>query len=64
MPSRAATGLDPTTPALYLPFQGEAGGNHIAQWVTRVERNVCDENTDCGAGEFCEGGHCIADGPI
>jgi hypothetical protein len=64
VPSRAAGGLDPAAPAIRLPFQGEGGGNHIAQWVTRVERRVCGESNECGTGEFCEDGQCVAEGPF
>jgi TolB protein len=64
VPSQAGAGLDPATPPLRLPFQGDEGGNHIAQWVTRVERPSCTDTSECGAGEFCDGGRCLPDGPI
>lgn len=59
VPSRAGAGFDPATPPIYLPFQGVEGGNHIAQWVTRVERPACTDGSQCGAGEFCMNGQCI-----
>ncbi len=35
-PGRAAAGMDPTTPAFWLPFQSIQSNNHIAQWTERV----------------------------
>jgi hypothetical protein len=62
IPSRAAAGEDPVGPALWLPFQEPDTGNHIAQWVTRVERQGCSDDTGCLAGEFCSpAGTCLPD---
>jgi Cys-rich repeat protein len=36
-----------------------ATGNHIAQWVERVERMGCMRDMDCPAGEFCDKGMCV-----
>ncbi|MCU0658456.1 MAG: hypothetical protein MUF64_25320 [Polyangiaceae bacterium] len=52
-PARAAKGLDPSFPAFWLPFQDLKSGNHIAQWVTRVERKPCSSPADCSAGQTC-----------
>ncbi len=57
-PAKAAAGQDPSFTAFWLPFQDPASGNHIAQWVERVERQPCVEGA-CSAGEFCEGGFCV-----
>jgi hypothetical protein len=62
-PERAARGEDPSSPAFRLPFQSLESGNHIAQWVTRVERRTCVEDADCG-GEFCVDGRCYDVPPI
>ncbi len=35
-PDRAASGSDPSAPALWLPFQELTTNNHIAQWTERV----------------------------
>ncbi len=58
-PAKAAAGMDPSTPSFWLPFQEPASGNHIAQWVTTVERQPCDMDSDCGPGEFCEDSGCV-----
>jgi hypothetical protein len=58
-PAKAASGMDPSTPAFWLPFQEPASGNHIAQWVTTVERQPCTTDMDCGPGEFCEDSGCV-----
>ncbi|MBX3270712.1 MAG: PD40 domain-containing protein [Sandaracinaceae bacterium] len=52
---------DGSYPAFWLPFQEIESGNHIAQWVTRVDRQPCRDNTECPGGEFCSGGVCIPD---
>lgn len=57
-PARGATG-DGSFPAFWLPFQEMGSGNHIAQWVTEVERQPCSNDSECGAGEFCEEGECV-----
>ncbi len=57
-PAKAAAGQDASFPAFWLPFQDIKGGNHIAQWVTSVQRKLCNVNTDCAAGEYCRDSHC------
>lgn len=52
-PARAAAGKDPSFPAFWLPFQSLGSGNHIAQWVTKVERQPCASPADCGSGQTC-----------
>ena len=56
--AKAAAGEDPSFPAFWLPFQDIAGGNHIAQWVTKVERQPCTKDTDCAGNEVCNAGVC------
>jgi hypothetical protein len=58
-PARAAAGEDPSVAAFWLPFQDPASGNHIAQWVTEVQRDDCTQDSECQTGEFCEGGVCL-----
>jgi TolB protein len=60
-PAAARAGAEPSSPAFRLPFQDIESGNHVAQWVTRVERMGCTEDTQCGVGEFCSGGVCTPD---
>jgi hypothetical protein len=62
-PTRASSAMDPALPAFRLPFQDIATGNHIAQWVTSIERMACDEDADCG-GEFCIEGRCYEEAPL
>jgi hypothetical protein len=62
-PELAATGGDPGLAAFRLPFQDIESGNHIAQWVTSVQRMTCDTNVDCG-GEFCVDGRCYEEEPL
>lgn len=57
-PTRAAMGMDPSSPPFWLPFQDLASGNHIAQWVVKVERKPCAMTADCNPGEQCLGGTC------
>ncbi|MCS6898650.1 MAG: hypothetical protein RMJ98_02970 [Myxococcales bacterium] len=52
-PARAAKGQDPSFPAFWLPFQSLSSGNHIAQWVVKVERKPCSSPADCSAGQTC-----------
>lgn len=52
-PARAAKGQDPSFPAFWLPFQSLNSGNHIAQWVTKIERKPCSSPADCSAGQTC-----------
>jgi TolB protein len=62
-PTVAATGAQGFRPAFRLPFQDLETSNHIAQWVTSVERQACRDNGDCG-GEFCVDGRCFAEEPL
>jgi hypothetical protein len=57
-PAKAALGEDPSYPAFWLPFQDIGGGNHIAQWSTKVPRKPCSTNGDCDASETCVNGSC------
>lgn len=52
-PARAAKGQDPSFPAFWLPFQSLNSGNHIAQWVVKIERKPCSSPADCSAGQTC-----------
>jgi len=52
-PAAAAAGKDPTYAAFWLPFQETGSGNHIAQWVTKVERKGCTDSTQCEGSEAC-----------
>lgn len=59
-PARANGGAnDPSLPAFWVPFQELESGNHIAQWVTRIERQSCGAPGTCAAGEDCIEGRCI-----
>ncbi|GMV18237.1 MAG: hypothetical protein HS104_01310 [Polyangiaceae bacterium] len=58
-PELGQQGKDPSLPAFWLPFQDIAGGNHIAQWVTSVERQPCTDKKECQAGEDCVNGKCV-----
>jgi TolB protein len=58
-PAATRSGGEPASPAFRLPFQDIASGNHVAQWVTSVERAPCADATDCGVGEFCSGDICM-----
>jgi hypothetical protein len=62
-PALASAGMDPVLPAFRLPFQDITTGNHIAQWVTSIERLGCTTNADCG-GEFCYEGRCFEEVPL
>ncbi len=62
-PTLAAAGSDPAYTAFRLPFQDIGTGNHIAQWVTTIERMGCTTNADCG-GEFCYDGRCYEEVPL
>jgi hypothetical protein len=55
---KAKTGADPSYPAFWLPFQDVKTGNHIAQWVTKVERKPCSKAAECLSGEQCIAGVC------
>jgi len=56
-PLKAKSGSDPGYPAFWLPFQDLGSGNHIAQWVQKVERKPCTTPTEC-PGEQCKDGVC------
>jgi hypothetical protein len=58
-PKRAEQGKDPSFPAIWFPFQDLGGGNHIAQWVAKIERQPCITNADCKGDETCDNGICI-----
>ncbi len=58
-PTKSLANQDPSLPAFWLPFQELGSGNHIAQWVTTVERQMCTIDTQCANGEFCQGGRCL-----
>lgn len=57
--SKAQAGKDPSFPAFWLPFQDISTGNHIAQWVTHVERKPCTTQKDCASNETCSNGKCV-----
>ncbi len=58
-PDAAAAGKDPSFAAFWLPFQDLASGNHIAQWVTKVERQGCTTSSQCDASESCVDSVCV-----
>jgi TolB protein len=58
-PKRGEQGQDPSLPSFWFPFQDLASGNHIAQWVTSVERQPCTKIEDCTPGEQCDNGKCV-----
>ena len=59
-PNAAAQGKDGSYPMFWLPFQDAGSSNHIAQWVTRIERKACGQGgTTCDAGEQCSNGRCV-----
>ncbi len=62
-PTLAEMGMSPTHPAFRLPFQNIATGNHIAQWVTHIERMGCTTDAECG-GEFCIDNRCFQEPPV
>lgn len=55
----AEAGQDPSFPAFWLPFQDMGTGNHIAQWVEKVVRRPCLNDTDCPATHRCEANECV-----
>jgi hypothetical protein len=57
-PDAAANG-DPSKAAIWLPFQDIRGGNHIAQWVTKVIRQPCNAGAGCDGNETCQDGQCV-----
>lgn len=54
---------EPARVPFWLPFQNMETGNHIAQWVTHIERQTCTTDADCG-GEFCVDGFCFDEVPV
>jgi hypothetical protein len=58
-PAKAALGQDGSFPAFWLPFQDINGGNHIAQWTTKIPRKPCTGTQSCDPGEQCKNGYCI-----
>jgi len=58
-PKKGEQGVDPSFPAVWFPFQDLSGGNHIAQWVTTVERKPCIDKSECETGEICDNGKCV-----
>ena len=59
--TKLAMGQDANYPPVWLPFQDPATGNHIAQWVEKVERAPCSQidNSGCMPGEMCQNGMCV-----
>lgn len=55
-------GPDPSAPAFWVPFQNINEGNHIAQWVSTVQRQNCGTGM-CANGEQCINGRCVAPPP-
>jgi len=57
---KLAAGQDPGYPPLWLPFQDSSTGNHIAQWVEKVDRAPCSQvdQSGCMPGEQCINGVC------
>src|SRR6185312_12853856 len=46
--TKAATGVDSSYPAFWLPFQDSKSHNHIAQWVVSFTPNMCiPDNMPC-----------------
>lgn len=58
-PAKAKAGEDPSFPSFWFPYQDISGGNYIAQWVTKIERQPCTEKSECKAGEDCIDGNCF-----
>jgi hypothetical protein len=59
-PAAAEKGGDGSFPAFWLPFQDMQSGNHIAQWVTTVQRKPCGQGgTECDTGQVCKDGRCV-----
>ncbi len=58
-PAKAASGVDPSFPAFWLPFQDLKTGNHIAQWVVKVERKPCGAQGECSGSEVCYKERCV-----
>jgi TolB protein len=61
--AKLAAGADPGYPPFWLPFQDATTGNHIPQWVQKVERQPCTpggvDQGGCMPGEMCDNGVCV-----
>ncbi|MSP62956.1 MAG: hypothetical protein EXR72_22000 [Myxococcales bacterium] len=59
--AKLGQGIDPNFPPIRLPFQDINTGNHIAQWVEKIERAPCSQvdQTGCGKDEYCDNGVCV-----
>lgn len=55
-------GPDPSAPAFWVPFQAIEESNHIAQWVSTIQRRTCGTGM-CANGEQCINGRCVAPPP-
>jgi hypothetical protein len=55
------SGTDPGFPPLWLPFQDVTTGNHIAQWVEKIDRAPCSQidQSGCMDNEMCVNGMCV-----
>jgi hypothetical protein len=63
-PTKLTAGTDASYPAFWLPFQDATTGNHIPQWVEKIQRQPCtvtgvDQTGGCMTGETCQNGVCI-----
>jgi hypothetical protein len=58
-PAKIAAGQDGSYPSFWLPFQDMGSGNHIGQWVKKVERLTCATGAVCQAGENCVNNQCV-----
>jgi hypothetical protein len=61
-PSAAAAGRDPSAVPFWVPFQDMTMANHLAQWVSTIQRMGCSTDADCG-GEFCVDNRCFQQPP-
>jgi TolB protein len=59
-PQKAKAGQDPSLGSFWFPYQDINSGNHIAQWVSKLERQPCTEDSECKSGEECIDGSCYA----
>jgi hypothetical protein len=58
-PAKIAAGQDGSYPSFWFPFQDITSGNHIGQWVKKVERVTCATGAVCQAGETCVNNQCV-----
>lgn len=58
-PAKIAAGQDGSYPSFWVPFQDIGSGNHIAQWVKKVERLTCATGNVCQPGESCVNNQCV-----